>query len=90
MVRTLEDLVHQMWIDANSPKANWERLKIQYERWWGMNLCMKFHTHDSTIFVVDEGNKYRAYKFYNDGEDYRVGPECDFPAEAYDTAVFSL
>jgi hypothetical protein len=88
---SIEEIVQQAWIDANSSKSNWERLRFQYERWWGMGLCMKFHTHDSIIFIVDEGNSnYRAYKFYNDGQDYRVGSEHDFPGEAYDEALVNL
>ena len=90
-MKTIEEVVQQAWIDANSPKANWERLRFQYERWWGMGLCMKFYTHDSVFFVVDEGgSKYKSYKFYNGGEDYRVGSEYDFPAEAHDDAIFNL
>jgi len=89
-MRTIEEAVEQAWIDANSPKANWMRLFSLYSRWWSLGLCMKFHTHDSAIFVVNEGGKHRAYKFYNDGEDYRVGSEHDFPAEAYDEAIFNL
>jgi len=90
-MKTIETLVEEAWREANGAKANWLRLITQYERWYAWNLCTKHHTHNSVFFIVDEGNgKFRTYKFYNDGEDYRVGSEQDGLAEAYNEAIHTL
>jgi hypothetical protein len=90
-VKSMEALVQEAWEFANSPKTNWFNLLSQYERWYAWGLCTKHHTHDSVFFIVDEGDgKYKAYKFYNGGEDYRVGGEQQGLAEAYNEAVLNL
>lgn len=51
----------------------------------------KHHTYDSVFFiakVMDGG--YRATKFYNGGEDMRVGSLNETPAEAYNEALLVL
>lgn len=65
-------------------------LVMEYDRQHALGLATKHHTHDSTIYIIQSSNGFRAFKFYDDGVDYRISSYSPCPAMAYSEAVVIL
>lgn len=71
--------------------TKYARLLNRYETMYKVNLCTKHTTHDSVFYIIDEGKAgFKAIKFYNDTQDFRVGGFNASQAEAYNEAIHVL
>lgn len=80
------ELAEALYGDATT----YARLLKAYTMWAFLNLCQKHYTHDSVFFIINEGIGFKAVKFYNDSNDYRVSGHVETLSDAYNEAFHTL